>query len=227
MLVATDVAARGVHVDDVELVIHVDPPAEHKAYLHRSGRTARAGSAGDVVTVVLPAQRATSRTLLRKAAITVTPAARHRRLRRRSIALVGEVAAYVKPAPRAAAQPQGGGGRSRAPTPSASAPLATSAAASAPASPARVPAGPGPRSRPWRQRRSVGCRRRTPSRPFGSPRPRRANAPKQGGGQGRGAQTTGAQRSTSNRSSGGKAPLRVGSLVSPSGNSRGNRRAQG
>ncbi|WP_064444374.1 DEAD/DEAH box helicase, partial [Rhodococcus sp. YH3-3] len=46
VLVATDVAARGVHVDDVELVVHVDPPAEHKAYLHRSGRTARAGSAG-------------------------------------------------------------------------------------------------------------------------------------------------------------------------------------
>ncbi len=46
VLVATDVAARGVHVDNVELVVHVDPPVEHKAYLHRSGRTARAGSAG-------------------------------------------------------------------------------------------------------------------------------------------------------------------------------------
>jgi superfamily II DNA/RNA helicase len=44
VLVATDIAARGIHVDDVELVVHVDPPAEHKAYLHRSGRTARAGS---------------------------------------------------------------------------------------------------------------------------------------------------------------------------------------
>ena len=52
VLVATDVAARGVHVDDVELVIHVDPPMEHKAYLHRSGRTARAGSEGDVVTIM-------------------------------------------------------------------------------------------------------------------------------------------------------------------------------
>src|SRR3984885_13303709 len=57
VLVATDIAARGVHVDEVQLVVHVDPPAEHKAYLHRSGRTARAGSAGDVVTVVLPEQR--------------------------------------------------------------------------------------------------------------------------------------------------------------------------
>ena len=51
VLVATDVAARGVHVDDVELVVHVDPPVEHKAYLHRSGRTARAGAEGVVVTV--------------------------------------------------------------------------------------------------------------------------------------------------------------------------------
>ncbi|HET6288187.1 MAG TPA: DEAD/DEAH box helicase, partial [Amycolatopsis sp.] len=73
VLVATDVAARGVHVDNVELVIHVDPPAEHKAYLHRSGRTARAGSEGDVVTIVLPAQEKDTAALLRKAAITVTP----------------------------------------------------------------------------------------------------------------------------------------------------------
>ncbi|MQY17263.1 DEAD/DEAH box helicase [Nocardia macrotermitis] len=73
VLVATDVAARGVHVDGVELVVHVDPPAEHKAYLHRSGRTARAGSAGDVVTLVLPDQRKDTAALLRKAAITVRP----------------------------------------------------------------------------------------------------------------------------------------------------------
>ncbi|WP_227982694.1 DEAD/DEAH box helicase [Nocardia spumae] len=69
VLVATDVAARGVHVDDVELVVHVDPPAEHKAYLHRSGRTARAGGSGDVVTLMLPAERGTVTTLLRKAGI--------------------------------------------------------------------------------------------------------------------------------------------------------------
>lgn len=73
VLVATDVAARGVHVDDVELVIHVDPPTEHKAYLHRSGRTARAGSSGDVVTICLPEQRKDLAALLRKASITVTP----------------------------------------------------------------------------------------------------------------------------------------------------------
>ena len=53
VLVATDVAARGIHVDEVEVVIHFDPPAEHKTYLHRSGRTARAGSKGLVVTLAL------------------------------------------------------------------------------------------------------------------------------------------------------------------------------
>jgi superfamily II DNA/RNA helicase len=52
-LVATDVAARGIHVDDVDVVVHYDPPEDHKTYLHRSGRTARAGSAGLVVTLVL------------------------------------------------------------------------------------------------------------------------------------------------------------------------------
>ncbi len=73
VLVATDIAARGIHVDDIELVVHVDPPAEHKAYLHRSGRTARAGHAGDVVTLVLPEQRRDFQALTRAAKITVTP----------------------------------------------------------------------------------------------------------------------------------------------------------
>jgi len=73
VLVATDIAARGVHVDGVELVVHVDPPMEHKAYLHRSGWTARAGSDGDVVTVVLPEQRRDTQQLLRRAGITARP----------------------------------------------------------------------------------------------------------------------------------------------------------
>ncbi len=73
VLVATDIAARGVHVDEIELVVHIDPPSEHKAYLHRSGRTARAGNAGDVVTVVLPEQRKDTQALLRRAGIHVTP----------------------------------------------------------------------------------------------------------------------------------------------------------
>ncbi len=69
-LVATDIAARGIHVDDVTLVIHADPPAEHKAYLHRSGRTARAGASGTVVTIMLDEQRSDVRTLTRQAGIT-------------------------------------------------------------------------------------------------------------------------------------------------------------
>ncbi|TPW66867.1 ATP-dependent helicase, partial [Schumannella sp. 10F1B-5-1] len=55
-----------------ELVVHVDPPTEHKAYLHRSGRTARAGSEGDVVTLVLPAQEKDVAQLMRKAGITAS-----------------------------------------------------------------------------------------------------------------------------------------------------------
>jgi len=69
VLVATDIAARGIHVEDIALVVHVDPPAEHKAYLHRSGRTARAGAAGVVVTVVTPDQTRDVAALLRKAKV--------------------------------------------------------------------------------------------------------------------------------------------------------------
>jgi superfamily II DNA/RNA helicase len=104
VLVATDIAARGVHVDGIELVVHIDPPAEHKAYLHRSGRTARAGNAGDVVTVVLPEQRRDTQVLLRRAGIRVTPqevtadsAAVH--------AVAGEIAPYRAPARRPAPTP--------------------------------------------------------------------------------------------------------------------------
>jgi superfamily II DNA/RNA helicase len=114
VLVATDVAARGVHVDNIELVIHVDPPSEHKAYLHRSGRTARAGEEGDVVTIVLPTQRQDTAALLRKAAIAVTP--QHVNVHSESVtALVGKVAEYVKPAPRLAppVRGQSQGGRSQ------------------------------------------------------------------------------------------------------------------
>jgi superfamily II DNA/RNA helicase len=80
VLVATDIAARGIHVDDISLVVHVDPPTEHKAYLHRSGRTARAGAQGLVVTVATNEQRGDVRQLMRQAKITprtasVTPGA--------------------------------------------------------------------------------------------------------------------------------------------------------
>jgi superfamily II DNA/RNA helicase len=119
VLVATDIAARGVHVDEVRLVVHVDPPAEHKAYLHRSGRTARAGSAGDVVTVVLPEQRKDASALMRKAGIVVSPqlvTAQSEPVAK----LVGEIAPYQAPAakpasastPRARRRPRrGAGGR--------------------------------------------------------------------------------------------------------------------
>ena len=78
VIVATDIAARGIHVDGIDLVIHADSPAEHKAYLHRSGRTARAGAAGTVITLQTPAQATAVRDLMRKAAVvpltaTVTP----------------------------------------------------------------------------------------------------------------------------------------------------------
>ncbi|WP_156760651.1 DEAD/DEAH box helicase [Microbacterium karelineae] len=98
VLVATDVAARGVHVDGIDLVVHMDPPADHKAYLHRSGRTARAGASGDVVTLMTPDQRSDVKQLLRRAGIQarpqlVTPASAE------VVALIGERAEHVAPRP--------------------------------------------------------------------------------------------------------------------------------
>ena len=69
VMVATDVAARGIDVGGVELVVQVEPPADPKSFVHRSGRTARAGKAGDVVTLVLPEQRREARRLLNQAGI--------------------------------------------------------------------------------------------------------------------------------------------------------------
>jgi len=68
-LVATDVAARGIHVERIDLVVNIDPPADAKDYLHRSGRTARAGESGVVVTLVLPEQRREMRRIMTKAGI--------------------------------------------------------------------------------------------------------------------------------------------------------------
>src|SRR6478672_10011929 len=73
VLVATDVAARGIHVDDVSVVLQVDPPADHKDYLHRSGRTARAGDKGTVVTLALPHQRKTMERQLKDAGLEISP----------------------------------------------------------------------------------------------------------------------------------------------------------
>jgi superfamily II DNA/RNA helicase len=101
VLVATDIAARGIHVDDVNLVVHVDPPAEHKAYLHRSGRTARAGAGGVVVTVMTPEQHADVRALTRRAGVrplTAAVAPGDAAI----VGLTGPKAPHIEPAPKTA-----------------------------------------------------------------------------------------------------------------------------
>jgi superfamily II DNA/RNA helicase len=77
VLVATDVAARGLHVDDVDLVVHFDLPNDHKDYLHRSGRTARAGAAGTVVAFAEPGQAREVAQLHRSAAVKATQVTVH------------------------------------------------------------------------------------------------------------------------------------------------------
>jgi superfamily II DNA/RNA helicase len=99
VLVATDIAARGIHVDGIGLVIHADSPAEHKAYLHRSGRTARAGAAGVVITLQTPAQAREVRTLMKRANViplgaTVSPGSPLLR------SIAGPPAKPIAPAPR-------------------------------------------------------------------------------------------------------------------------------
>jgi superfamily II DNA/RNA helicase len=76
-LVATNVAARGIHIDDLDLVVNVDPPADHKDYLHRGGRTARAGASGSVVTLVLPEQHRDMARLMSAAGISAHTATVH------------------------------------------------------------------------------------------------------------------------------------------------------
>ena len=73
VMVATDVAARGIDVSGVELVVQVEPPEDPKSFLHRSGRTARAGHSGDVVTIILPNQRRRTRRMMREAGLEVEP----------------------------------------------------------------------------------------------------------------------------------------------------------
>jgi superfamily II DNA/RNA helicase len=252
VLVATDVAARGVHVDNVELVVHVDPPMEHKAYLHRSGRTARAGSAGDVVTVMLSSQKSDVKTLLRKAAIAVTPQS----VTATSPAvasLVGEIAPYVKPVVRensvgggdgsgrgtGAGRGAGGGGRG-----------GRGAAGRGAAGGAGEGGGrsQGANAQRTRARRAAGGDGNAPvggertRSDADRPRRERSGRPAQGhGGSGSGERGTtsanGSGRNTgsggNSRSGGGRAPkadsgLRVGSLVGGSTQrGRGSRRAHG
>jgi len=126
-LVATDIAARGIHVDDVSLVVHADPPAEHKAYLHRSGRTARAGNSGTVVTLVTPEQVRDVRGLTRAAGIVPTTT----RIQGGSHPLLVELAP----------------GERRPPVPF------QTATAPSTSSPTTAKSGPGGRSRPRRRKR--------------------------------------------------------------------------
>ncbi len=76
-LIATNVAARGIHVDGLDLVVNLAPPSDHKDYLHRAGRTARAGESGTVVTLVLPNQRREMARMMTAAAITPASARVH------------------------------------------------------------------------------------------------------------------------------------------------------
>jgi superfamily II DNA/RNA helicase len=144
VLCATDIAARGIHVDDVSLVVHVDPPTEHKAYLHRSGRTARAGAGGTVVTVATPDQTSEVRTLARQAGIspTVTPVQPGAPLLEE---LAGPAAPFVEPAPAPAPQQQqprsgsgSGSGRRRRSGGSSGSGSGSEPRASKPAGPART-----------------------------------------------------------------------------------------
>ena len=127
VLVATDIAARGIHVDDIALVVHVDPPTEHKAYLHRSGRTARAGAKGTVVTVILPDQSRDVATMIRQAGIRPA-AARIGPGAAETAALTGPIAEPVfrpqatvtptqtRPSRSTSGSPRGRGGRASQPS---------------------------------------------------------------------------------------------------------------
>ncbi|QBR87373.1 MULTISPECIES: DEAD/DEAH box helicase [Microbacterium] len=206
VLVATDVAARGVHVDDIALVVHVDPPVEHKAYLHRSGRTARAGSAGDVVTVMLPEQRRDTLDILRKAAIKATPTPVTSDSSEVT-ALVGEVAEYVTPAPVVA--PQRGGGQSQG----ANAQRKRAARGGAPAGSGRSGGSAGGQGRRSGGRGAAPVAAGAAASTAGS---------RSGGGPRSGGSASGGRGSASGARPGG---IRVGDVVR--GNARSNRRAQG
>ena len=116
-MVATDIAARGIHVDDVALVVHADPPVEHKAYLHRSGRTARAGNDGTVITLMTDDQVRDVRALTRAAGINPTTtridSALHPMLTRLAPGARTTVAGGLGVAPSDESGRNSGGGRNR------------------------------------------------------------------------------------------------------------------
>jgi superfamily II DNA/RNA helicase len=118
VLVATDVAARGIHVDDVSLVLHVDPPQDAKDYLHRSGRTARAGESGTVVLLSTPAEDRSVRKIMLEAG--VRPEQRDARAGDPTVAAVtgarapSGIAIIERPVAKPAARRDGHGERNRA-----------------------------------------------------------------------------------------------------------------
>jgi superfamily II DNA/RNA helicase len=121
VMVATDIAARGIHVDGIDLVIHADPPAEHKAYVHRSGRTARGGADGVVVTLQMRSQAREVTAMMRKADITPQTASAYdpqsdvlREIGGPPVPRVtvsGKVSELVRPDDRLSANAGGPGGR--------------------------------------------------------------------------------------------------------------------
>ncbi|MEV6318803.1 DEAD/DEAH box helicase [Streptomyces sp. NPDC051776] len=120
-LIATNVAARGIHVDDLDLVVNVDPPADHKDYLHRGGRTARAGESGRVVTLVLPHQRREMSRIMADAGITpqvakVRPADAELARITGATAPSGVAVTVAEPAPEQPRETANGGSRRRRPS---------------------------------------------------------------------------------------------------------------
>jgi superfamily II DNA/RNA helicase len=121
VMIATDIAARGIHIDGIDLVVHADPPAEHKAYVHRSGRTARGGADGVVVTLQTRSQAREVTAMMRKAGITphdaVAVHADSAELREIAgppadrVSMAGKVAELVRPEDRLAANDRPGAGK--------------------------------------------------------------------------------------------------------------------
>ncbi|MFI5665769.1 DEAD/DEAH box helicase [Streptomyces sp. NPDC051704] len=155
-LIATNVAARGIHIDDLDLVVNIDPPTDHKDYLHRGGRTARAGESGSVVTLVLPDQKRDMSRLMSDAGISPRTAqikSSDEELSRLTgakepsgIPVVLEVPQQPAPAGRRSGG-QGGGGRSANPRRRSGGPSAAQGGA--------APAGGG-EGRPRRARSASG-----------------------------------------------------------------------
>jgi superfamily II DNA/RNA helicase len=155
VLVATDVAARGIHVDDVDLVVHFDPPNDSKDYLHRSGRTARAGASGTVVSLVLPDEQRAVERLHRDAK--VSPTSVRVRPGHGAVRQIAESGTAIAPLPPATEAPAR---RAHHPRPARS------------SRPARQPGRPGHSGQSWQPRHSG----QPGQRPTHSRRPQRGGS---------------------------------------------------